>query len=148
MLNVNLCIISELKNFAHMVASNGELLSRFKLHDGAFTRNRKLPFEKLILLIITLCKKTLSVEIEAFYKEISNDTPCSTSAFTQQRSKLNPMFFYWWNIVLCRSFYHYSKSIKRWKGYRIIAADGSNVSLVNTPGSARMFCTGENLLSL
>lgn len=139
MLNVNLCIISELKNFAHMVTCNGELLNKFKLQDGAFTRNRKLPFEKLILLIIGLCKRTLSVELEDFYKEIGDNVPCSASAFTQQRSKLNPTFFYWWNIVLWSSFYHYSKNIKRWKGYRIIAADGSNVSLVNTPALEKYF---------
>ena len=47
---------------------------------------------------------------------------CSVSAFTQQRIKLEPLFFYHWNIVLWGSYYFYAgEQVKRWKGYRDIA---------------------------
>jgi len=48
--------------------------------------------------------------------------------------KLDPRFYKAWNHVLTTGFYHYYGSeVKRWKTYRLIAADGSNVSLLNTP---------------
>jgi hypothetical protein len=58
---------------------------------------------------------------------------CSVSAFSQQRSKLDCLFFQLWNEVLHRSFYYYGAGhIKRWMGYRIIAADGTAISLLST----------------
>jgi Transposase DDE domain len=140
MSNVNVKIISELKNFVAIVVSNREVQEKFCISDKDFTRNRKLPFERLALLIIKLCKKTLSIELERFFEEIGCSMNCSVSAFTQQRHKLEPIFFYIWNMVLWRSYYLYgSNTTKRWKGYRVIAGDGSSVSLVNTPALSRHF---------
>jgi len=42
--------------------------------------------------------------------------------------------------LLCACFYHYhGTSVKRWKGYRLVAGDGSNVSLVKTPALESYF---------
>jgi hypothetical protein len=134
MFDVNVKIIEELKNFITIVAGDREILKQFCTSESDFTRTRKLPFEKLALLIAKLCKKTLSIEIEKFFEETGSSLNCSVSAFTQQRSKLEPVFFHFWNLVLWGSYYLYNgESVRRWKGYRIIAADGSSVSLVNTP---------------
>src|ERR1043165_398465 len=87
-----------------------------------FTRQRKLSFQRLILLITRLCKRTLSLELEKFFKDLesayahepsslppsSSLLPCSVSAYSQQRKKLHPCFFRIWNKVLCDSFYHYT----------------------------------------
>ena len=133
-------IISELKNFVFLVTSQKQVMDNFRKSDKDFTRNRKLPFERLVLLISKLCKKTLSIELEKFFEELGDPDSCSVSAFTQQRGKLKASFFYWWNQVLWSSYYHYSEEdSKRWKGLRIIAADGSNVSLVNTPALNKHF---------
>lgn len=132
MLDSNVKIIAELKEFIINVSINKNLLERFSVSDKDFIRTRKLPFEKLVLLITKLCKKTLSVEIETFFGEINNGVTYSVSAFSQQRLKLQPAFFYWWNVLLKESYYHYyDQEVKRWKGYRLIAADGSNITLVN-----------------
>jgi hypothetical protein len=69
MFDVNVKIIAELKNFIRIVSANRELLSKFSISEKHFSRNRKLPFEKLILLIAKLCKKTLSIELEKFFEE-------------------------------------------------------------------------------
>lgn len=132
MLSVNVKIIEELKNFLFLVSKDQQLLSVFRTSEKDFTRNRKLPFEKLVLLIAKLCKKTLSVEIEQFFEQINIDLPCSVSAFSQQRMKLDGLFFYWWNMVLWQTFYVLGgENVKKWKGYRVIAGDGSSVTLVN-----------------
>ena len=134
MFDVNVKIISELKNFIAIVAGNRPLLDKFCNKAGDFTRTRKLPFGTLSLLIIKLSKKTLSIELEQFFADMKTGMPCSVSAFTQQRLKLHPRFFYYWNRVLWGSYYLYAGScVKRWSGYRVIAADGSSVSLVNNP---------------
>lgn len=127
-------IISELKNFISLVAGNPAALDEFRCSDRAFLRARKLPFDRLVLLIAKLCKKTLSMELETFFGELRAGESCSVSAFTQQRMKLRASFFTLWNQVLWSSYYHYAGlQAKRWKGFRVVAADGSNISLVNTP---------------
>lgn len=138
--DTNVKIITELKNFISIVDENRSLLNGFCVSNKNFIRTRKLPFKKLVLLIIKLCKKTLSIELEKFFEEMGSSLHCSVSAFTQQRFKLDPVFFYWWNRVLWESYYHYyGNAVKRWKGYRIIAADGSSISLVNTPSLYKYF---------
>ena len=99
MVNANVKIISELKAFITLVSSNREILNKFCAAETSFTRARKLPFEKLVLFITKLCKKTLSIELDHFFEEIRCSMSCSVSAFTQQRVKLDPMFFYFWNMV-------------------------------------------------
>lgn len=133
-IKIGIKIISELKSFVSLVVQDDHLLGNFRKSDKDFTRNRKLPFERLVLLIIKLCKKTLSIELEKFFEELGDPDVCSVSAFTQQRTKLKASFFYWWNRILWSSYYHYDGlNIKQWKEFRVIAADGSNVGLVNTP---------------
>jgi hypothetical protein len=82
----------------------------------------------------------LSVELEQFFEGINLQTSCSVSAFSQQRMKLNPEFYRVWNELLYCCYYHYySKEVKKCKGYRLIAADGSNISLVKTPSLEKYF---------
>ena len=109
MKDVNLKTIKELKNLIEIVFSNRSMLDQVSLKENSFMRNRKLPFEKLVLLITKLCKKTLSVEIEEFFNEFENSETYSVSSFSQQRIKLNPLFFYYWNQVLLKSFYAYAQ---------------------------------------
>ncbi|MEI6100699.1 MAG: IS4 family transposase [Eubacteriales bacterium] len=139
MFDVNLKIISELKSFLQFFISDNQLVNAFSFSDSDFIRTRKLPFNKVAILIAKLCKKTLSVELESFFNDIQSDS-CSVSAFSQQRSKLNPLFFDYWNQVLTSSFYYYgSQSVKRWNSFRIIAADGSNISLINNKALSEFF---------
>lgn len=140
MLETNVKIIEELKEFISIIVQRPDVLKQFCNNESDFIRSRKLPFERIVLLIVKLCKKTLSVELEQFFEGINLQTSCSVSAFTQQRMKLNPEFYRVWNELLYCCYYHYySKEVKKWKGYRLIAADGSNVSLVKTPSLEKYF---------
>src|SRR5215204_1838338 len=127
MFDVNVKIIAELKNFITIVCSNRDILKKFCISDRNFIRTRKLPFERLALVIARLCKKTLSIELEKFFEEMGCSMNCSVSAFTQQRLKLEPDYFY------------YGKAVKRWKDYRVIAADGSSISLINNESLSKHF---------
>jgi hypothetical protein len=139
-LKSNLKIINELRAFISLVRSNTSLLRKFSESDTCFTRNRKLPFDKLVLLIAKLCKKTLSVELEEFFTMLNSESSCSISAFTQQRAKLEPLFFHFWNQVLVKSYYHYYQSeVKRWRNYRVVAVDGSCINLMNNKSLSEYF---------
>ena len=136
----NLKIIARLKRFLTLTSFYQEFIQKFSVSDQDFIRNRKLPFEKVVLFITKLSKKSLSVELDNFFEEIGSEMQCSVSAFSQQRVKLKPNFFSCWNKLLQKCFYlYYGKAVKRWKGYRIIAADGSTVSLINNPALSNYF---------
>jgi hypothetical protein len=141
MFDVNIKIISELKSFLQICANDSDVMDLCRTSRSAFIRNRKLSFERLVLFIVKLCKKTLSVELEDFFENDLNDLRgCSVSAFSQHRSKLDCLFFQLWNEVLYKSFYHYGVDhIKKWRGYRIIAADGTAVSLLSTDALSKYF---------
>ena len=132
MLDTNLELIEELKQFCSIITSDNDIFNHFRSSDKDFTRNRKLPLEKLAFLIARLCKKTLSREIESYFKDIGIEEECSVSAFIQQRKKLAPAFFNVWNQYLCRTWYELNADrIKRFGKYRVVAVDGSNVTLIN-----------------
>lgn len=140
MFDVNIKVISELKSFISLVTSEDVYLDKFRVSKNDFSRIRKLPFASLVLFITKLNKKTLSIELEKFFEEMGSKLDCSVSAFTQQRSKLKPIFFYYWNIVLWSSYYFYAEDkVKRWKGYRVVAADGSSISLINNATLSKHF---------
>jgi hypothetical protein len=142
MFDVNIKIISELNSFLDICVNNPEVMKHCRNSKSAFIRNRKLSFERLVLFIVKLCKKTLSVELDRFFEDELKDPlgSCSVSAFCQQRSKLDYLFFLLWNEVLVSSFYHYgAQQTKRWRGYRIIACDGTAVSLVGTEALSKYF---------
>lgn len=140
MFDTNVKLLRELKHFVSVVSSNSELLAHFRFSPNDFIRCRKLPFERLVILIAKLCKKTLSVELDNFFAEFGQLHTCSVSAFVQQRMKLKPLFFLLWNKLLTTMWYELNRTaVKRWKGYRLVAADGSNVTLVNSEALTNHF---------
>jgi hypothetical protein len=150
MLDVNVKIVSELRAFLHICNTNSDVLDVVRVSENDFTRNRRLTLVRLVLFICRLGKKTLSVELENFFEnELALAESCTVSAFCQQRKKLKPEFFSLWNEVLYSSFYHYadSKECKRWRGFRLFAADGSGVSLICTKALHEHFGGAQNQLS-
>ena len=88
-----------------------------------FSRNRKLPVNKLIAFLIAEGSSTTKNELLDFFG-MSGQSP-SSSAFFQQREKLKPealkeVFDNFTAVVSTRTNSH--------SGYRLIAADGSTAS--------------------
>ncbi len=137
----NVKIISEIKDFISKSAIDPDLRSIFISSPQAFSRTRKLGFERLIYLLLNFLKKSYSIEISKFYDEIeSQNMQVSKSAFCQQRMKVNALFFDCLNEVLVDSFYrNHSKEIKRWKGFRLIAIDGSTTHFSDKADVAEHF---------
>jgi hypothetical protein len=102
-----------------------------------------MPFSVLVSLLLNMVKRSLSIEIQSFFSWLGNPIGVSKSAFCQQRAKLKARFFEDWNKVLTNSYYkHYGEEVRLWKGYKILAVDGTTLSLPDTPTSREPYgCT-------
>lgn len=142
MSDVNLMILSELKSFLNICVRDTDVMDVFRKNKANFIRNRKLSFKDLILFIVKLNKKSLSVALDQFFEDELKDPArsCSVSAFSQQRIKLDHLFFQVWNEVLYESFYfHAADQVKKWRGHRVVAADGSAISVIGTDALSAYF---------
>ncbi|WP_171597619.1 IS4 family transposase [Marinifilum caeruleilacunae] len=97
-----------------------------------FTRDRVLTFSTTLLFMMNFLRKSLAIEIFNFVKNIKTQS-FSKSAFVQCRKKINPLVFKELSQVLTREFYtDNDESVKLWKGFRLLAVDGSRISLPDT----------------
>ena len=95
----------------------------------AFTRCRQLTFERTAVLVLSLLKKTLSIELFDFFRALKLDT-ATKSAFVQARRKLKAVFFTSFFLHTTQVFYRRFPA-KRWKGFRLWACDGAGLRLPN-----------------
>ena len=117
--------LKKILNHAISIVSNSPSLFVFN-PETDFTRDRLLTFETVIKNII--CMETGSLKDELLKL---NDYSCSTptaSAFVQARSKIKHDAF----VSIFNIFNQKSKTIKTYKGYRLLAIDGSTLSIDNT----------------
>ena len=111
----------------------------FSVHPGRdFTRSRKLPFRKMISLMLAMEGRSLTNEMLAYFG-CSADI-ASSSAFVQQRSKINTAAF----SSLFDLFVKMSDSPKNYKGLRLIAADGSDIHIPTNPTHTESYFLGSN----
>ena len=113
-----------------------------------FSRARKMPMRDVINMIISMEGGSLGKELSHFSarKKLS----LTASAFVQQRSKIKSEAF----GAVFQSFNQLSRSAdtKRFKGYKLLAADGSDINLPYNPQSETFLeqpdVKGFNLLHL
>jgi len=113
-----------------------------------FTRDRKLSFETVARLIISMGGNSI-------YKELleSNgydENTATASAFVQQRDKILPCFF----EFLLHEFTQTHTAPETYCGYRLLAVDGSSLLIPSDPDDADTYCQtrpdrcGYNLMHL
>lgn len=119
------------KNIDHELDSEAFISRSKDGHEGVFTRVRKLSIRRLIVFIMSF-KCALQRDLDRFYKSINNSEfsirEVTKGALSQARAKLNPWAFIRLNDVAVSTFYkeaaHY-----RWHGKRLLAVDGSRLTL-------------------
>jgi hypothetical protein len=101
-----------------------------------FSRKRKQSFSGTVLFLINLSTKSLAMEIENFislFKNGFNIKAFTKSAFVQYRKKLKPEIFKHLSDVIVNEFYTDNElGVKRWNGFRLLAVDGSRLTLPYT----------------
>lgn len=146
MVEANIKIIEELKQFLETVSKDPEIRKMFTESEKDFTRQRKLTLERVAGIIINMPKRSLSIELNEFFVSLGQGSEEATKgAFSQQRSKLLPLFFKIWNHWLAESFYlHYGEKVERWQGFRLLAVDGSTAYLMDAGDVVAEFGTSRN----
>lgn len=82
--------------------------------------------------MLNFLTKSLSLEIENFtnFFKTGNIAKFTKSAFVQARKKVRPEVFDRLSQLLLMEFYtHNDPAIKLWKGFRLLAVDGSRITL-------------------
>lgn len=110
--------ISQLCAVAWMFSSNPE---------KDFSRDRKLPLKKVISILLSMQGGTLTTELLKYFNCSLNTA--SSSAFVQQRSKLNSYAF----PSLFDLFVKKTDTQKLYKGLRLLAANGSDFKIPHNP---------------
>lgn len=107
-----------------------ENIDRYKKQPQDFTRKSKLPFEKLVNVVLNMQGNSLNAELQEAFPELSERM--TTSAYVQARDKLSlPVF----EDLL--SHYNQSARKKLFNGkYRLYAIDGSDFTTPWNPQSA------------
>lgn len=101
-----------------------------------FTRDRKLPFPKVISCLLAMEGGTITSELLKYFgcsAEIA-----SSSAFVQQRSKISEEAF----PMLFSLFVKKTDYSKLYKGLRLIAADGSDIHIPTNPSHIDSYFPG------
>ena len=103
-----------------------------------FTRKRKLPFEKVLTLLVKMGGHSLRDEmLDCLDFE---DVPASVSALIQQRSKILSKALEY----MFREFTDRCQKPKLYKGYRLLAVDGSDLQFTANPNDPLSYFPGVN----
>ena len=104
-----------------------------------FTRNRKQPFCRVLLFMLNLLRKSMVIEIDNFLQHLNSKLDFqrvdnfTSSAFVQKRKKIKPEVFNYLSSVITDNYYvETNQNIKRFNGFRILAVDGSKITLPYT----------------
>ena len=135
MQKASISIIEELRE----IIFSETIISDYKMNKQDFTRKRKQPFGSVLLFMFNLLRKSMAIEIDNFLQHLNSKLDSrsvqnfTSSAFVQKRKKINPEVFKYLSTVITRSYYTKdSDKIKRFNGFRVLAVDGSKITLPYT----------------
>ena len=105
-----------------------------------FSRNRKIPYENMILSLLTMEGTTLTNELLRQFG--CSTTTATASAFVQQRKKILPFAL----ESLFRDFSSQTSQEDNYKGYKLLAVDGSDIQIpTNLNDEDSLFITKEGV---
>lgn len=111
-----------------IIKEMGESTELFVKNPGKdFTRNRKLTFEYVINLLLSMGGNSIYRELLEYFKYDAKTA--TSSAFVQQRGKILPSALEYLFKTFTNSFDNY----KTFNGYRLLAADGSKFNISHNP---------------
>lgn len=113
-----LSIIEEMGSYRWLFTKNPET---------DFSRKKKWSFKEIIKFMLTMEGKSLKDELLEYF-DFSNCTP-SNSAFNQRRAQILPEAF----EFLFQEFANAFSDHAAYKGYRLIACDGSDLCIAHNP---------------
>jgi hypothetical protein len=123
----------------------------YRMDKKYFSRNRKQPFGEMLLFMFNFLKKSLAIEIDNFVTILNSKEKFSAvqnftkSAFVQKRVKINPAVFKHLSQTIIENVYtENNTTIKNFYGLRILAVDGSKLTLPKTEELKKEFGESKN----
>jgi hypothetical protein len=117
------------------VIFGNELKEKSRLSEKDFTRSRKVGFVTLVCMILNMIKKSTQLELDDFMQKFGTDDkryPTYTKqSFSEARQKLSPEAFKILNNGFVQKYYE-DNDYKKYKGFRLLAVDGSSIEVPNT----------------
>ena len=130
---------NEIKQILFTLISQTSKFRQFlKDPEKDFIRNRKLPLEQVLKLILGMGGNTLNRELLSYYGFMLDTV--TASAFVQQRAKIRPEAF----EHLFHQFSLQTDEDRRYKGYRLLAFDGSDLHIPTNSEDADSYFPGTN----
>ena len=125
-----------------------DLKDKSRLNKNDFTRSRKVGFVTLVCMILNMIKKSTQLEIDDFMKKFGADderySTYTKQSFSEARQKLSPEAFKILNNGFVQKYYE-DNDFKKYKGYRLLAVDGSCIEIPNTEELKKHYgCAGNN----
>jgi len=115
----------------------------FRVSPADFTRTRALTFPIVALSILRGRKVSQQNALNKVFRELDQlEAVPTASAYCQARQKLKPELFTRLNQMVVEDFYRLYQAngaVKRWRGRRLLGADGTRLNLPDTP--KKMFST-------
>ena len=121
-----------------------ETVKRYRTHETAFTRIRKLTFERVVALIMAGHKVAAQSAVMIGVQSSGADESwmATGSAYLQARAKLKPELFIKLNQISCEAFYE--DEPQKWLGHRLLGVDGTLLNLPDTPELRAVFSIQKN----
>lgn len=123
----------------------------FKMNDKDFSRKRKQPFGEVLLFMFNLLRKSLAIEIDSFINHLNSKLESkpiknfTKSAFVQKRQKINPAVFkYLSRVIMENTYVERNINVQLFYGYRLLAVDGSMITLPYTENLKNVFGVSKN----
>lgn len=132
---VNALRSTGLLNHLKSVVNAPAFRERHRQSQQDFSRERCLSFATVVMFLLNMIKRALQDELDEFFKLLEAGQVArrvvTKSAFSQARQKLNYTAFVELNQEQVSYFYQHFEP-QRWQGLRLLAMDGSMVTLPNT----------------
>ncbi len=115
--------------------------SDLRLKETAFTRQRKLGPQRLLLILLHRLAACLQLAIDTYFKSVKEE-PVSKQAFSKARAGLNPEFVRKFADGIA-SVHARDEDAPSYRGMRLIAIDGTDIALENSQELKEAFgCSG------
>lgn len=102
-----------------------------------FTRDRKLPFEELMLFMLQSLKSSTQCALRRFFTGIGKGVTMKQQSLSEARSKLTVWAF--WDLFKLTARTMTDNRAEKWHGYRVYAIDGVKVSLPSDKGLSEYY---------
>lgn len=128
------------RNIVEEVKSEAILnYARLENYPTSFTRKRKMPVDDIIISVLSRKGLSTAMDISDFFSEKGSEESISTQAYLKQRKKLNSEVFSHLNSTYLQNFYEELMPKDLYKGYIVLAVDGSKGEVPASKENADVF---------